>query len=145
VPDAQQPMHENKENDKAAYREWASQVATGVTQILSGRRGDGIPHKAKLDLCACLNLIDAIDPLPFDWDISMYTNPPPMNAPRLATAKVGSLRGDKKYSHPESDEDYDDDDLDSVARPQWSIGEVHILKLTVAPFWAMVRYTEMFN
>ena len=91
-----------------------------------------MPKTAKLDLCACLNLIDGDDPLPFDWDISMYTNPPPLKAPRLATAKVGSLRGDKKYSRPESEEDYDDEDLDSVARPQWSLGEVRIVKLTVA-------------
>ena len=140
MPDSQQAMHDNNPTDKAAYRAWASQVSTGVHQILSGRRGNVMPQKPKLDLCACLNLLDGDDPLPFAWDTSLYTNPPPLSAPRLGTAKVGSQQGDRTYSRPDSDEDYDDDDLDSVARPQWCAGEVRIVKLTEPPFWAMVRY-----
>lgn len=140
MPDSQQPMHDNNANDEAAYREWASQVSKGVHQIISGPRGNIMPHTAKLDLCACLNLIDGEDPLSFAWDISMYTNPPPLNAPRLATDKVRSIRRDKAYSRPDSDEDYDEEDLDTIARPQWNRGEVRILKMTEAPYWAMVRY-----
>ena len=133
-------MHGNNATDTAAYRDWASQVSTGVTQILSGRRGNVMPRKAKIDLCACLNLLDGNEPLPFAWDIGLYTNPPPLNAPRLATATVESQPGDRTCSRADSDEDYDEDDLDAVARPQWSIGEVRIVKLTAAPYWAMARY-----
>ena len=96
MPDSQQAMHDNNPTYKAAYRAWASQVSTGVHQILSGRRGNVMPQKPKLDLCACLNLLDGDDPLPFAWDTSLYTNPPPLSAPRLATARVGSQQGDRR-------------------------------------------------
>ena len=39
----------------------------------------------------------------------------------------------------DSDGDYDDDDLDPIARPEWNPGEVHILKLPETPFWGMAR------
>ena len=137
MPDSQQPMHDNNAKETEAYHDWASEVSKGVHQILTGHRAHFIPEKSKLDLCACLNLLEGDDPLTFDWDITMYTNPPPLRAPRLQTAKV---RGEQKYSGPDSDEDCDDDELDTIARPQWSIGEVRIVKMTVPPFWAMVRY-----
>ena len=141
MPDAQQSKHHNKEADKFSYRDWLK-VTSGVTQIITGRRGFTMPQTAKLDLCACLNLLDAEEPLPFTWDISLYTNPPELKAPRVPTDKIGSLPADKtheQYADPE--DDYDDDDLDSIARPEWNLGEVHVIKLPSAPFWTMARLT----
>lgn len=136
-------MHHNKEEDKAAYRDWATKVSTGVAQIINGRRT--INEKAKLDLCACLVLLDGKAPLPFDWDITLYTEPPALRAPRLPTAKVGPLPGDKGYKqYVDPEEDDDDGDLDDpIARPKWNLGEVQIVKMTAAPFWIMARYIDL--
>ena len=98
---------------------------------------------SKLDLCKCLNLLEGEVPLPFVWDISIYTDPPELKAARVPTAKVGSMPGDKTYEEL-SDDDYDDDDLDPITRPQWNLGEVHIVKLSMAPHWTMARYFVCF-
>lgn len=140
VPDAQQPSNDNSEPDIDKHREWSSKVSTGVTQIIQGRRGNFMPTSAKLDLCACLNLHDGTEDLKFDWDTSIYTSPPPLKLPRLPTDKVGLLPGDKPYRlFEEPDEDYDEDGLDLIARPELNMGEVRVAKLTMPPFWAMIR------
>jgi len=140
VPDAQQPTQRNSKPDQESHKKWAAKVNEGVSAILTGRRKWEIPVKSQTDLCMCMNLLDAITPLPFSWDIDIYTNPPPLRAPRVPTEKVGSLIGDKPYKEFEdSDGDYDDDDLDPIARPEWNPGEVHILKLPETPFWGMAR------
>ena len=56
----------------------------------------------------------------------------------MPTAKVGTLPGDITVQD-QSDDDYDDDELDPVARPQWNLGEVRIVKLVTAPHWTMAR------
>jgi hypothetical protein len=140
VPCAQQPAHHNSENEKTKYLSWASKVTTGVTKILTGRRGNVIPTAAKIDLFACLILLDCKDTLHFSWDISLYTDPPALKAPRLPSQKVGSLPGDKAYDEP--GDDYDEEDFDSIARPEWNMGEVHVVKLLSAPYWCMARFVD---
>lgn len=144
MQEAQQPMHHNKEKETREFEEWAAVVSKGVSQIINGPRANVIPTKSQLDLAACLNLLEGSLPLPFDWDISIYTNPQELKAPRLPTAKVGTLPGDKSYKRADSDDDYDDEDLDAVARPQWQMGEVRIVKMQVAPYWSMARYMAFF-
>lgn len=140
VPNAQQPSRQNSEIDKARYREWASKVTSGVTHIITGRRGQAMTKEQKIDLCHCLNLLDSKSELMFDWDISLYTNPPELSAPRVPTAAVGSLTGDKTYRDYENpEEDYDEDEIDPIARPTWNLGEVRIVRLPFAPFWSMAR------
>ena len=139
VPNAQQPMHDNKKKKKAEYRNWASKVTKGVTDIMNSRRANVMSHKAKLDLCTCMNLLDGTLPLPFIWDTGIYINPGALRLPRLPTAKVGSLPGDKTYREEVYSDDDDDDLLDPIARPQWSMGQVRIVKLPTAPFWTMAR------
>ena len=131
-------MRGNNARDEKAYRDWASQIATGVEQIITGRRGTIMSRDAKLDLCNCLNLMDGKEPLPFDWDVTLYTNPPPLPTYGPPKKHVNSVN----HTPPgdASDEEYDLSDMDTVARPHWSIGEVHIVKLTASPFWTMARY-----
>ena len=133
-------MHDNKEADKATYREFVSKVTTGVTQIINGRRGHVMPMEAKKDLCACLNLLDATEPLPFLWDISLYENPQEIRPPRVRTSKVGALLGDFK----DLADDDDDIDLDPIARPEWNVGEVRIVKLSASPYWTLARLISLF-
>lgn len=134
-------MHHNPKDDVVAYRAWAGQVSAGVCQIINGQRI--IPVPSQLDLCRCLNLLAGEDPLPFDWDIDMYTNPPALKPPRLATASVGSQPGDKVHNECENSDD-DDEGLDAVARPLWTIGEVHVVKLPAPPHWTMARFCKNF-
>jgi len=62
-----------------------------------------------------MNLIDGIQPLPFMWDITLYTNPPVLKPPRVPSDKVGSVPGDKTYQgQHESDEDSEDDPLEPI-------------------------------
>lgn len=118
--------------------EWSSRVCAGVTKIITGRRGNVMEFKHKHDLCACLNLLESSQNLMFSWDISIYSNSPPLKQPRVASAQVGSLIGDLKYEDPE--EDYDDEGYDAIARPEWNRGEVRIVKQITTPYWYMARY-----
>jgi hypothetical protein len=137
VPNAQQPAFNNKKEDKDKYNEWSSKVCKGVTNIMTGRRGKVMTIEQKQDLCACLDLLESHQSLMFSWDISLYVKPPALNPPRTPTAQIGSLPGDLKYEDP--DDDYDDDDYDAVARPDWNLGEVRIVKQITTPFWYMAR------
>ena len=133
-------MHRNTDFKSKGHRKWATKVNRGVSEIITGRRGFFMSDAAKLDLCTCMDLLDAQEPLPFNWNIELYTKPPPLNPRRAPTTKVGKLPGDKTFDYYEGIEnDYDEDDLDSVARPEWNPGEVRILKQTAPPFWAMAR------
>ena len=146
VPPAQQPMNSNTEVKKAEYRTWAQRVNHDVSEIINGRRSYQMTNGAKNDLCACMNLMDAKEPLEFDWDIELYTNPSVLKAPRVPTEKLGSIPMEKPYKDcDQPDDDYDDDDLDPVDRPDWNIGEVRILKLATTPFWGMARYIHTAN
>jgi hypothetical protein len=146
VPSAQQPGTDNTEVDKAKYREWSAKVCSGVTQIITGRRGNVMQLSQKKDLCACLNLLEGSQDLIFSWDINLYTDPPPMKAPRVPSIKVGSLLGDKTYREcDEPDDDYDEDDLDSIARPEWNLGEVRVVKQLTTPYWYLARYIDLFK
>ena len=140
VPDAQQPMRDNSQDDQAAYRGWAKEVSKGVDEIIRGPRGKGLTMQTQRDLVTCLDLLDGTTSLPFDWDITMYTNPPPLNATRMGKSALGD-----KTVDPEGNVDDDDEDLDSVERPQWSKGEVHIVKLPAVPFWTMARYVYAYK
>jgi hypothetical protein len=135
---AQQPKRHGKPKKIAAYKTWSDKVNKGVSQIITGRRV--IPQTAQLDLCDCLNLIEAAHELPFDWDISLYTEPPASRPARLATARMGSLLGDKTHrQYTEPGEDDDLDDLDDIKRPAWNLGEARIISMQEPPFWALVR------
>ena len=69
------------------------------------------------------------------WDITLSTNPPVLKLPRVPTDKVGSVPGDKTYQgQHESDEDSEDDPLEPIARPKWSMGQVHIIKQNTTPY-----------
>ena len=56
---------------------------------------------------------------------------------------MGSLPGDKAYKPPDEDEDYDDDE-DPAARPTWANGEVHVVKIPMAPHWIMGKYMTFY-
>ena len=75
VPNAQQPARHGSTAQQAEHRDLTTKVSKGVMAIIAGPRGQFIPHKAKLDLCVCLELLESEAELPFDWDISMYFNP----------------------------------------------------------------------
>ena len=145
VPDAQQSMHtQESEENQEKHQTWAQQVIKGVGEIISGRRGKELNLASRLDLCICMNLLKVETPLPFLWDIDIYTKPPPLKPPRVPTEEVRSLIGDKPYKEcNDSDDDYDDDDLDPIARPEWTQGEVRIIKLGRTPFWAMARLLHL--
>ena len=119
---------------------WKDRVVAGVTQIIASRRGHYMAHSAKINLSKCLELMEGTQKLIFDWDISLYTSPPPLKAPRPPSEKVGAMTGEKKYpDFQELDIDDDNNDLDAVERPTWNIGEVHIARIALPPYWAMVR------
>lgn len=135
VPVSQQPMRGNNQKDIHAYTEWASDISSGVLQIINGPRGHTMSADAKTDLCTCLNLMRGSEQLPFAWDISLYVNPPPLPAHKESRSTVTA----RLPVAEDSEDDYDLGDLDSVVRPQWSIGEVHIVKVSTPPFWIMGR------
>ena len=113
VPDAQQSMHtQESEENQEKHQTWAQRVIKGVGEIISGRRGKELNLASRLDLCICMNLLPSL------WDIDIYTKLPPLKPPRVPTEGVGSLISDKPYKEcNDSDDDYDDDDLDPIARP----------------------------
>jgi hypothetical protein len=74
--------------------------------------------------------------LPFDWDCSLYMNPPPLRRPRDPTDEIGFLEGDLKEEKCESSEEEED----SVERPIWTVGEAHLIGTEAPPFWALARY-----
>ena len=140
VPDAQQPNRNKSDVEKTKHVEWKNKVIDGVTKIIKGRRGKFMSYNVQIDLCKCLNLLDGANTLPFDWEISMYTNPPALKPPRLPTDKMGVMLGDKTYKDfQEPDIDDDNNDMDAIERPTWNLGEVHIARIPLPPYWAMVR------
>ena len=129
VPDAQQPNKHGKAKNQMEHAQWAKKVNKGLTEVITGSRGSLLPEPSQIDLCKCMNLLTGATPLPFDWDIDLYTNPPELRRPRVPTDKVGTLPGDKGYKNIDEDgvdDDYDDDDYDPIKRPTWNDGEVHI-------------------
>ena len=66
----------------------------------------------------------------------------PLRPPRVPSDKAGYLPGEYKEAGPLGN-DYDDDDLDPITRPDWNVGEVRIVKLSTTPFWAMARSTNV--
>ena len=51
---------------------WVARVRQGVESIIESGRIESTA--SVLDLRACLNLLDANIPTPFEWDISLYQN-----------------------------------------------------------------------
>ena len=142
VPNTQQPNKHGKKKKQLEHISWAKKVNKGLTEVITGSRGCLLPEESQVDLCKCMNLLTGETPLPFDWDIDLYTNAPELRRPRVATDKIGALPGDEGYKSFDADgieDDYDDDDLDPIKRPKWNRGEVHIIKLNAPPFWAMAR------
>ena len=137
MPDAQQPNRDNRKPEIEKHVVWAKSVINGVTKIISGRRGVNMPLAAKLDLCACMDLLSSNSPLEFDWDISLYLNPP-IRRPSTQVTQVGTLPGYKAYVDEEESDD--NADLDPIERPEWNLGEVRIVQVPTTPFWTMTRY-----
>ena len=110
---------------------------------MSGKRGSIIPETAKYDLCKCLELLQGIDELEFDWYTSIYTSPPLLRPRSLPAAKgLPEHKAYKAFEENQEGDDDDDDLLDLISRPAWNVGEVHITKLEMPPFWALSRYEQ---
>ena len=76
----------------------------------------------------------------------MHCAPSQLRPPRLPTSKIGSLPGDKPYKECDPlDDDYDEDGLDFIERPNWNLGEVHIMRQATPPYWGMARYFKFTN
>ena len=99
-------------------------------------------QEAKLDLCACIDLLESTDDLMFDWDTTIYLNTTlPSTSSRPRKDIIGLLPKDMMYKdYVDPEDDYDDDDLDLVSRPTWCLGEVHVAKKSSHPYWKMIRY-----
>lgn len=139
VPPAQQPGRHNAVAEIEKHVNFTKAVNAGVTNILTGRRGFAISHKSKLDLCHCMNLLESKEDLDCDWDFSFFASPSRLKSPRLATEKVGKLAGDKQYDEPSDD---DDIDYDPIERPEWTMGEVHIVAMPKSPYWTLARFAS---
>ena len=72
---------------------------------------------------------------------SFTPQPAEARPPRLPTQKIGTMLGDKKYrAYEDPDEDYDEEDLDAIDRPKWSVNEVHVVQMPTTPFWFLARF-----
>ncbi len=142
VPPAQRsaiPRSESKDELKrvAHFQEFVKDATSGVQRILTGPRAQLFTEEQQKDLLACSKLLTSNSELPFDWNINLYTNPPELKSRRLPTDKMQPQLGDKPYDEPEDDEDLD---YDLLERPHVNKHDVHLIRLSNAPYWALVLY-----
>jgi hypothetical protein len=137
VPPAQLANKSNSITKQQEFSKWAERVKHGVLRMVATPRGQSsMTTDNKSDLLACCQLMTCEEELLFDWDITMYTNPPEMKAPRIPTLEVGRLQGDYKENTD------DEEEYDVAERPKWSIGEVHLMALESYPYVALARYVS---
>ena len=102
------------------HNQWYKRVRDGTHKLLNGPRRHMIPPESQQDLLQCLELMACKEPLKFDWDITLYTTPTPLRAPRVQSATVGQLEGD--FSRP----------------------DLHLIATEAPPWWALARFAFFF-
>jgi hypothetical protein len=121
------------------HANWVKKVRKGVFKILEGDRRFLISDVAKEDIIQCLDLMGCSQPLPFDWDCTLYTNPPVLRRPRGPTDEIGILEGDLR------EEENSEEEQDAVERPKWTVNEVHLIGLEAPPYWALAKYLTCYS
>jgi len=84
------------------------------------------------DLQQCIALLKNVEPLPFDWDVSIYVDVVHHEPqPRCASLTI-------PHQESENSDDDDSEHEDILACPLWAITPC-IIATEAPPFWAVVR------
>lgn len=139
VPPAQRKTERKKADLTITQAEYVESIVKGINQIFDSHI---VPSDAKADLVECLRLLTSTDPMPFEWDTTMYESTmlaqPNTHVARLnlrdnAYDDLADRQEIKEYS-------LDTEDSRGNRRPDWVPGQCYLMHVEYEPFWAIGRY-----
>ena len=135
--DGEEGEDEDQDDRAASQRKWVDKVCQGVQKVLQSERGRLVfaAHPAAVkDLQKCMELLQSEDPLPFDWDVSIYVD----LEPHPPSSAAGSRRSLALVQESELSGD-DEEGEEEVPSTTWLINSICVISTDPPPFWAVVR------
>ena len=148
-PNGGVPPHQNKETRKSQgmpeqdIGPWKQLVVTHLERLIAGGRITSPTSIADLRYCA--QLLQKKEPTPFEWDTTMYTQPPDVNrergAPEDEEAKMEAQEDRNLIDLEQEGDGLNEQDEKGTIRPNYKLNEIYLIRLERPPFFGFARCT----